>query len=49
MRESGTGFEDLGIEPKTVEDVAERYLLRFRKTAMLKDTAAGKMIKPPSI
>jgi len=33
----GTGFEGLGIEPVAVEDVAERYLVRFRKQHLLID------------
>jgi len=45
----GTGFEELGISPRAVEDVAPRYLIRFRKAAILSDVVEGKVVNPPSV
>jgi len=47
--DGATGFEDFGMTPTAIEDIALRYLLRFRKTAMVTDTAGGKIIKAPTV
>ena len=44
----GTGFEDMPVPALTaIEDVAERYLLRFRKSSMLIDD--DKVISQPKV
>jgi len=49
VRAEGTGFEELGITPTSIEDIGERYLIRFRKAGILQDYQAGKVIKQPSV
>ncbi|KAL1528012.1 hypothetical protein AB1Y20_009383 [Prymnesium parvum] len=47
VRLEGTGFEPFEIFPTPIEEIAARYLLRFRKTPMLVDD--GKVIKAPTV
>ncbi|KAL3933709.1 MAG: hypothetical protein SGPRY_000168 [Prymnesium sp.] len=44
-----TGFEEMGITPTAIEDVAERYLIRFRKSSIMLDRENSKIIGQQSI
>jgi len=45
----GTGFEGLGITPEEMEEIGERYLIRFRKTSMFIDEDAEKVVSQPKV
>jgi len=45
----GTGFEQFDISPTAIEDVAPRYLVRFRKSSTLVDREAGKVVNQPQV
>jgi len=44
----GTGFEGLGIRATPMEDIAERYLVRFRKNHLLIDDD-NKIVRQPRV